>query len=89
MQWHSDPSIFVKGNDTFCRINTVEGIQSSLHRVAQKRVGGDRTGGDKVSSFTTYPRELSTAPPSSLCRCFGHVYKILKIFDKQLAMSDY
>ena len=33
---------------------------------------------DNASSFTTCPRELSTAPPSPLCRCIGHIFKVQK-----------
>ena len=51
MQWLSDPSmralaIIVKRNTLFCSINTVEeGMQSSLHRITWKFMGGDRTSG--------------------------------------------
>ena len=56
-------------------------IQRGLHRVAEECVcEGIDPAVDNGASFTSYTREISTAPPSPTCRCIANKFKLTQTY---------
>ena len=78
MQWRSDHSMWAL--PIIVKRNTMSFAQSIWreYRAVSIESPGSLWAGiepvvDNVSTFTTYPRALSAAPPSPLCRCIRHI----------------